>query len=269
MPTTTPRAKSKTWRTALSRFSDESVEIAGYRHEDLMRAVDFAGMLFVLYQQRLPEPAEAKLLNAMLISVIDHSIVASSAVTRIVAASGVPVQASVAAGMLTIGDIHGGAGQELSRQLEQWVREAKQQNVPIGDKARQVVQALRQKRERLEGYGHPLHPRGDARVDTLVAMARELDLVGPHLQIALDISREIEAASGKSLPLNIDGVIAAIASDLGFDWRLGRAFIFVPRAAGLAAHAVEEATRERGWRKIASSDDIEYDGPASREIDSR
>jgi citrate synthase len=258
--------QKKPWRTAISRFSSESVEIAGYKHEELMRKVDFAGSLFVLYQQRMPRPAEAKLLNAMLISVVDHSIVASSAVTRIVAASGVPLQASVAAGILTIGDIHGGAGQELSRRLEEWVGEAHRDKVSLREKATQIVQALRLAGERLEGYGHPLHPKGDARVDTLVAMARELKLVGPHLQIALDISEAIQVASGKALPLNIDGVIAALASDLGFNWRLGRAFIFVPRAAGLAAHAMEEATREKGWRKIASPEDIDYDGPGPRSV---
>ena len=258
--------QKKPWRTAISRFSAESVEIAGYKHEDLIRQLDFAGSLFVLYQQRLPKPAEAKLLNAMLISVIDHSIVASSAVTRIVAASGVPLQASVAAGILTIGDIHGGAGQELSRRLEAWVSEARHDEVPLREKATQVVQALRQAGERLEGYGHPLHPKGDARVDAVIDVARELELVGPHLQLALDISEAIQAASGKSLPLNIDGVVAALASDLGFNWRLGRAFIFIPRAAGLAAHAVEEATRERGWRKIAAPEDIDYDGPAPRAL---
>ena len=258
--------QKKPWRTAISRFSSESVEIAGYKHEELMRKVDFAGSLFVLYQHRMPRPAEAKLLNAMLISVVDHSIVASSAVTRIVAASGVPLQASVAAGILTIGDIHGGAGQELSRRLEEWVGEAHRDKVSLREKATQIVQALRQAGERLEGYGHPLHPKGDARVDTLVAMARELKLMGPHLQIALDISEAIQIASGKALPLNIDGVIAALASDLGFNWRLGRAFIFVPRAAGLAAHAMEEATREKGWRKIAAPEDIDYDGPAPRSL---
>lgn len=258
--------QKKPWRTAISRFSSESVELAGYKHEELMRKVDFAGSLFVLYQQRMPRPAEAKLLNAMLISVVDHSIVASSAVTRIVAASGVPLQASVAAGILTIGDIHGGAGQELSRRLEEWVREAQRDKVSLREKATQIVRALRQAGERLEGYGHPLHPKGDARVDTLVAMTRELKLVGPHLQIALDISEAIQVASEKALPLNIDGVIAALASDLGFNWRLGRAFIFVPRAAGLAAHAMEEATREKGWRKIASPEDIDYDGPGPRSV---
>jgi citrate synthase len=44
----------KTWRTAISRFNAEGVEIAGYAHEDLIRKLDFASMLFVLYQQRVP-----------------------------------------------------------------------------------------------------------------------------------------------------------------------------------------------------------------------
>lgn len=256
--------EKKTWRTAISRFDAAGVEIAGYPHEDLIRELDFASMLFVLWQQRIPRPSEAKVLNAMLVSVIDHSIVATSAVTRIVAASGVPLQASVAAGILTVGDIHGGAGQELSRRLEEWVQQAKKDGTPLREKATQVVRALRETGERLEGYGHPLHPKGDTRVDAVIAVAREQDEAGPHLELALAISQAIEAASGKSLPLNIDGVVAALASDLGFNWRLGRAFIFVPRAAGLAAHAMEEATRERGWRKIATPGDIEYDGPASR-----
>lgn len=258
--------QKKPWRTAISRFDDASVEIAGYKHEDLIRKLDFTSMLFVLFQQRIPSDAEVRVLNAMMVSVIDHSIVASSAVTRIVAASGVPLQASVAAGILTIGDIHGGAGQELSRRLEEWVSQARRDGVPLREKATQLVRALRETGERVEGYGHPLHPKGDARVDAVIAVAREVDLVGPHLQLALHISDAIQAASGKALPLNIDGVVAALASDLGFSWRLGRAFIFIPRSAGLAAHAMEEATRERGWRKVASADDIEYDGPAPRPL---
>lgn len=254
----------KPWRTALSRFDDRGVEIAGYDMAELMEKLDFGGCMFLLFQQRLPTPAQAKLLNAVLISCIDHSIVASSAVSRIVAASGVPLQACVAAGMLTIGDIHGGAGAELSRRLEEWVREAREAGIPIADKAREVVAGLRERRERIEGLGHPLHPQGDSRVDTLIRLARELDLSGPHLELALVISEQLGQATGKTLPLNIDGAIAAIVSDLGFDWRHGRAFVFVPRAAGLAAQAVEEATRERGWRKIASAEDIAYDGPAHR-----
>jgi citrate synthase len=232
-----------------------------------MRRLDFASCMFLLFQQKLPTPQQGRLLNAMLVSVIDHSIVATSAVTRIVSASGVPIQACVAAGIMTVGDIHGGAGADLSRRLEGWVQEARAAGQSIDDKAREVAAGLRERGERLDGLGHPLHPKGDVRVDTLVAMARELGLEGPHLGLALGLSRLLGEAAGRALPLNIDGVIAALASDLGFDWRLGRALIFVPRSAGLAAHAVEEAQRERGWRKVADPDDIDYDGPSSRAFD--
>src|SRR5689334_9026845 len=115
----------KKWRTAVSDFNDEGATIAGYRIQDLMENLDFGASLFVLYQQRIPSAAEAKMLNAVLVSVLDHGIVAPYAVTRIVAASGVPLQACVAAGILTIGDVNGGAGQEIGRKLGEWMKEAK------------------------------------------------------------------------------------------------------------------------------------------------
>src|SRR5690606_27996550 len=59
---------------------------------------------------------------------------------------------------------------------------------------------------------------------------------------------------GPKLPEQVTGILM----DLGFDWRLARVFVFVPRAAGIAAHAVEEVKRERGWRVIAKSEDIDY-----------
>jgi citrate synthase len=256
----------KPWRTGISNFDEGSIQIGGYRVRDLMRNLDFGGALFVLCQQRVPSPAEAKLANAVLVSVMDHGIVAPSAIARIIAASGVPLQACAAAGILSIGDVHGGAGEQVARRLKQQVVAAKEAGRTMAQHAREIVTAARAKKERIEGYGHPLHPEGDERVDTLVAMARELNLVGPHLELALAIADEIERQSGRRIPLNVDGAMAGVLMDLGFDWRLARLFVFVPRAAGISAHAVEEVVRERGWRVIATHDDVDYDGPPVREF---
>lgn len=256
----------KTWRTAISDFDQESIQIGGYCVRDMMRKLDFAGSLFVLYQQRVPSAAESKLLNALMISVLDHGIVAPSVVSRIVAASGVPLQACVAAGILTIGDVHGGAGEQVARRLREWVAAAQASGTSMAERACEIVKSARANKERIEGYGHPLHPVNDERVDTMVALARELNLVGPHLQLALAIADEIEKQSSRRIPLNVDGAMAGVLMDLGFDWRLTRLFVFVPRAAGIAAHAVEEVVRERGWRVVAKHGDIEYDGPAVREF---
>lgn len=255
----------KTWRTAISDYDEGSIQIGGYRVRDLMRNLDFGGAIFVLCQQRLPTPAQAKLVNAVLISVIDHGIVAPSAISRIIAASGVPLQACAAAGILSIGDVHGGAGEQVARRLTEQVLSAKEKGFSMADKAREIVTIARSKKERIEGYGHPLHPVSDERVETLVTLARELDLVGPHLELALAIADEIKQQSGRTIPLNVDGAMAGVLMDLGFDWRITRMFVFVPRAAGISAHAVEETVRERGWRVIAKHDDIDYDGPAVRD----
>jgi citrate synthase len=259
----------KKWRTAVSDFNDEGATIAGYRIQDLMENLDFGASLFVLYQQRVPSAAEAKMLNAVLVSVLDHGIVAPSAVTRIVAASGVPLQACVAAGILTIGDVHGGAGQEIGRKLGEWVKEAKAAGQTAAQKAESIVVESRRSGHRIEGYGHPLHPIRDSRVDCLIKICRELKLAGPHLELALAIEDQIASRAKKRIPLNIDGAMASILTDLGFDWRLARLFVFVPRAAGIAAHAVEEVERERGWRKIASPYEIDYDGPPVRDFPKR
>lgn len=256
----------KTWRTAISNFDEETITIGGYRVRDLMKNLDFGGTLFVLYQQRVPSPEESRLLNALMISVVDHGIVAPSAVSRIVAASGVPLQACVAAGILTIGDVHGGAGEQVARRMQEWVQEAQQAGVSLQDKAAQIVAQAKERKEIIEGYGHPLHPTGDERVDTMVEMAREMNLVGPHLELALAVEEQIKARAGRRIPLNVDGAMAAILMDLGFDWRLARLFVFVSRAAGIAGHAVEETVRERGWRVVARHDEIDYDGPATREF---
>ncbi|MDX5362495.1 MAG: citryl-CoA lyase [Alphaproteobacteria bacterium] len=256
----------KKWRTAISTFDDDGASIGGYQIQDLMENLDFGAAMFVLYQQRVPSKEEAKLLNALMVSVIDHGIVAPSAVSRIVAASGVPLQACVAAGILTIGDVHGGAGQEIARKLQIWVEEAKAAGQSLADKARAIVADSRKAKERIEGYGHPLHPHRDDRVDCLVKMAGELGLRGDNLNLALAIQDAIEEATGRHIPLNIDGIMAAVLCDLGFDWRVARVFIFVPRAAGISAHAVEEVKRERGWRKIANHDEVEYDGPTGRSV---
>jgi hypothetical protein len=53
---------------------------------------------------------------------------------------------------------------------------------------------------------------------------------------------------------------------MGLDWRIVPALAFVPRTAGLAVHAVEEMTREAGWRHVPD-DQVTYDGPPRRPLE--
>jgi citryl-CoA lyase len=79
------------------------------------------------------------------------------------------------------------------------------------------------------------------------------------------IEKELEKQTGKKLPINVDGAIAAISSDMGFDWRLGKAFFLLGRVAGLTAHVYEEQTEQKPMRKMFTVE-CEYDGPKEKDI---
>jgi citrate synthase len=90
-------------------------------------------------------------------------------------------------------------------------------------------------------------------------------VAGSHIALALAIEKELEVAKGRKLPLNVDGTIAAVISDMGFTWRLGKAFFVMGRCGGLVAQVWEEMTREKPMRRMYPTAH-DYDGPDERDL---
>lgn len=242
------------WRTALSAVAPNKILIRGYRVQDLMARCSFGDIIYLTFKGELPLANEGRMIEMIVVSSTDHSLLAPSIdATRFVASGGVPLQASVAAGIISLGDHHGGAIEQCSRLL--------QDSVKSGATAPDIVSGFRSRQQRVPGFGHPWHDR-DPRTLTLIAKAKEWKISGAHLALTESISSELK------LPANIDGVISGIISDMGIAWEYGRAFFIVPRAVGLAAHAVEETTRERPFR-VVDMNDVAYDGPPERELPDR
>jgi len=97
------------WRTALTEATDDGVRIRGYDLRDLVGGISFAEGILLMARGELPTKGEARLLEAILVSVLDRGIVPCSVVTRYLASSGSPIQAAVAGGILSFGDVYGGA----------------------------------------------------------------------------------------------------------------------------------------------------------------
>lgn len=265
------------WRTAVADpHTGDDVVIRGYSLLDLIDHVDFVSGIYLVLTGELPTEPRRRMLDTMLVSIVDHGISPSSAVTRMISASGVPLQASVAGGLLTFGDIHGGAGEEFARFLAETVAEAEAADGGVdgavdGDwtaTADRIVTGHRAAKRRVPGYGHPQHPDGDPRAPRLVGTAIRLGVAGPHVALALALEAAIERVGSRRIPMNIDGALGSIMLDIGLDWRHARAICMISRTCGLAAHAVEETVRERGWRGIPF-DTVDYDGPAPRALPDR
>ena len=74
------------------------------------------------------------------------------------------------------------------------------------------------------------------------------------------MARLVGRHSGRDAPVNIDGGLAAALTGLGLPAQFGDFAFATSRSTGLAAHIVEETTRERPMRTIDPSG-VTYDGP--------
>jgi citrate synthase len=239
--------------------------LRGYDLQELVGQVSFAEAFLLLATGELPPPGHAKLLDAMMVSVLDHGIVPSSIVTRYLASAGTPIQAAVAGGVMAFGDTYGGACEQLGEQLARHVVEIAAGRESEADAAAAIVRDFFALGRKVPGYGHALHPEGDPRVPRLYRIADANGVTGAHSRLAQAVEGELLRVKGRKLPMNQDGALGALGLDMGFDWRLLRALAFMPRSAGLAVHALEEMTREAGWRHVPD-EEITYDGPPLRPL---
>ena len=257
------------WRTAIVSTGDGNIRVRGYNVTELMTRATFTDTIFLLQRGRLPSAGERKLLDALLTGCADHGSGAPSCAAARLAASGnrASLSAAVAAGLLAIGDEHGGAGEQCMEMIARGVAKAKSEPASSEPTSMAAV-AARELAEskaagrKVPGLGHRVHKTRDPRTNILFAIARAESLAGDGVAFMEGLESALEQ-EGKTLPINIDGALAAILYDLGFEPPAGKLMFIVARVAGLAAEVAEEHGREKPMRIRIP---VEYDGEPPREI---
>jgi citrate synthase len=251
------------WRTAIVHSDATNIWIRGQAIGSLMRDGSFTDVICLLQLSRLPTAGERRLLDAILIGVCDHGAGAPSCAAARLAASAnrQSVAAAIGAGVITIGDDHGGAGTPCMELIAKGVAEAARDGITVADAAARAVERAIASKQRLPGLGHRVHTT-DPRIAVLFAMARDEGVAGDGVAFVEALEREA-AAKIKPLPLNIDAGLAAVLHDIGFPPFAARLIFIIGRVAGIAAEVAEEYARERPMR---IKFDVEYDGvPPHRE----
>jgi len=252
------------WKTAITSVQPNELRLRGYRIDELMGQITFGQAVYLALKGELPSYEVGKLMDAMLVSSIDHGATPPSALaTHTVASTGASLSASIAAGVLAINRYHGGAIEGCMRLLLDAL--ARWETAESADAlAKEMLAELKAQKKRAPGFGHRIHT-DDPRTRRLLAMAEELGIAGRGVTMARAFEDALEASLGRKLPLNVDGALAALLVDLDFPPELGNAFFVIARVTGLAAHAHEEMTRQRPMRRIHPTDH-EYDGPPPRDL---
>jgi citrate synthase len=249
------------WRTAIATSDATNIWIRGHAVTSLMQSATFTDAIVLLHLGRLPSPGERRLLDAILIGVADHGAGAPSCAAARLAASGnrASISAAIAAGVLAIGDDHGGAGSNCMELIAEGLALAKSENLSPTQAAQRMVDAAVRDKRRIPGLGHRVHTT-DPRVKTLFEMARAEGVAGDGIVFMEALEAEARTRI-KPLPMNIDGALAAILHDMGFSPPAGRFLFIVGRVAGLTAEVAEEYLREKPMRIKFK---VEYDGVPPR-----
>ncbi len=254
------------WASAISSVVPNEIRVRGYRLDEMMGRVSFGEAVYLVLRGELPGAKAGRLVEALLVASIDHGVTPPSTLSaRNAASTGAPLNAAIAAGALAVNRHHGGAVEDCMRLLGRGAA-----RVGAGEAAGQVAAALIAEEKaagrRLPGFGHRIHT-DDPRSRRLLVLAREAGAAGPHVAVAEAVAERL-AASGKPLPLNVDGAIAAVLADLGVSPELANGFFILARTAGWMAHVSEELAREKPMRRIDQSQ-CTYDGPPPRALPAR
>jgi citrate synthase len=223
---------------------------------ELLGRVSFTELAFLFVRRRMPEPGEARLLDAVLVSLADHGLTPTVLAARLTY-TGAPesLQGAVAAGLLGGGSVFLGVVEDTAVFLEQALAE--------GIDATEAVRRRVAEGRRVPGLGHPVHKVQDPRTPVLYAIAEEVGQLGPHLRLLREVAEAQRNSSGRALPINGAGVGGAALADLGFPPALLRGFALLARTAGLLGHLAEEMENPLGmelYREIDAR--AVYDPPA-------
>ena len=208
-----------------------------------MKKHTFTEAIFLLYRGKLPTIGERTLLDAMLVSAVEHGIeVPSLFVPRICVASGNSVHVGIAAGILAIGEAHGGAG------------EAAAEILISRESAETIVAECARSRKRIPGFGHRVYKNEDPRARVIFEKAQEAGVTLDAFQKAYEIEKELERVKGKKLPLNIDGAFAAGVLALQMEPVTAKVLFVLARVVGMGAHAIEEIKQGNGYARLDKSE---------------
>src|SRR5258706_9671813 len=116
---TQARTARERWQSSLTEIAPNKILVRGSPLDEMMGRLGFAEAVYLLLMGELPTPAIGRMLNAVLVSSIDHGVTPPSTLAaRNVAVSGAPLKDCVAAGILGFGPHHGGDIESCMRFLD-------------------------------------------------------------------------------------------------------------------------------------------------------
>jgi len=223
-------AAARRWSTALTYIEPNKILVRGYPLDEMMGRLQFGEAIYLLLTGELPTPSIGRLMDAILVSFIDHGATPPSTLNaRNTATTGSSLRGAVAAGVLGFGRYHGGDALACRQLLDEGLALARTGKSLAEAATIQVDRLVTAGEIPPPGFGHRYHTT-DPRATRLLQIAHELELDHEHAQLIRAIEHALTrhpALKDRSLPVNVDGAIAAIAGDIGLPPEVADALLII------------------------------------------
>lgn len=234
--------------TALSHHTNTDIY---YRDKNLVKDIlqegdspDFLSVAMTHILGRDVSEAGKNVMNAILITMMEHGLTPSAIATRLTYMSAPEnLQGAVAAGLLGVGSQFVGTVENNARILDAIVRSPHDERKAVAER---IVNDHKSQKTHVPGFGHHLHRPEDPRAVRLLEIGAENGFDGDYLAALRLFSDVLDQKSGKHLTINATGATAALLGELRIPIELMRGFCVLGRTAGLIAHIAEEQQRPTG-----------------------
>ncbi len=228
---------------------------------DIIGKLDFTSYFWLLVTGQEPTPVQKLFADAVLASIAEHGLVPSVVAARMtLAAAPEAFHGAVAAGLLGCGSVVLGSSEVTGRFLAGLVGEVAA-GASLEESARRELARMKASKQRVPGFGHPLHSAGDPRANLLLQMADEHGVAGNHVRALRAAHALLPEVLGKALPINVNGAIPAVMLDVGFPLSALKGIALLARTASLIGHLREESERPIGFLLSGkAAEAIGYDG---------
>jgi citrate synthase len=245
--------------TRIAGYDADSVTIRGKDLvADLMGKVSFTELILLQLTGKSPAPSQVTILDAVLVTIMEHGLVPSAIVTRLTH-YGAPesVQGAIVAGLLGVGDRFAGTASECARVLEQIVAASPAEREAT---ATRVVQDYRANKRAIPGFGHPVHREEDPRSKKLIDIVKAAGGKGDYVAALVTLEKAVFSVIGKRIVTNVSAAIAVALCEAGVPAKAARGIVLTARCAGLAGHLLEESESPSGeamWNAV--TDAVRYE----------
>lgn len=251
------------WVSEVAYKNIHRIVSRGYDTTELVEAgYGLTDVLFVDFQARIPLIEEEKMLNYVMVVMLEDGLSSPANIARIVASGKTILTQAAGSSILAFGHAYG-AYQAFGRILDGILSRQAKEGKPLAE----VVEAVVKERLNDPALGVSGLMLKDPMAKRMIARAEKLGVAGKYVSLIKEVVKAAQKVGKEPVDIDLLGATGAVMFDIGFTPEATWGILAVTRAFATGAHYCEEVECEQPVRLGQTLTPKEwYVGPEDRPV---